>query len=273
MRLAVVRWTLTTQSVVATFPVVRSSRPASGRNSSQAIFIVIFVVLSSILKSQRKMYLALFCLLSILTSLSIASPAPALKYAWDPPRNAAEKLARDAHLEELGLESALSKRTQFPDYPPSCKLCEKDYPNIQSCANASVVLSQPSVVSSTSFSFPPELSTENKGVLTADCVRRSYSPHYSSLMSSSARAPILFSLPIHNVSTALRSPTKPHSWFRKMVSPYPFVPTLDSYFLALRREPRAWLVGLRLRKGFPGWVQCRWVCSLSDGKAANAISR
>jgi len=89
------------------------------------------------------MYLPLLCLCSLLVSLSIASPAPAFKYIWDPPRNAAERLARDAHLAELGL---LDKRTVFPDYPPSCKLCEKDYPNIQSCANASVVLSQPSAI-------------------------------------------------------------------------------------------------------------------------------
>jgi len=95
------------------------------------------------------MYLALLCLLSILASISVASPAPALRYARDPPRNAAEKLARDAHLEALGLESGLSKRTQFPDSPPSCKLCERDYTNIQSCANASVVFSQPKVVRST----------------------------------------------------------------------------------------------------------------------------
>jgi len=99
------------------------------------------------------MYLALLCLLSILASVTIASPAPALKYAWDPPRNAAEKLARDAHLEELGLESGLSKRTEFPDSPPSCKLCERNYLNIQSCANASVVFSQPSVVRSVLFHF------------------------------------------------------------------------------------------------------------------------
>src|SRR5258706_2350801 len=92
------------------------------------------------------MYFALLYLLSILASVSIASPSPALKYAWDPPRNAPEKLARDAHLEALGLESGLSKRTQFPDNPPSCKLCEKNYINIQSCANASVVFSQPSIV-------------------------------------------------------------------------------------------------------------------------------
>jgi len=92
------------------------------------------------------MYLALLCLLSILASVSIASPASALKYAWDPPRNAPEMLARDAHLEELGLESGLRKRTQFPDNPPSCQICEKNYVNIQSCANASVVFSQPSVI-------------------------------------------------------------------------------------------------------------------------------
>jgi len=92
------------------------------------------------------MYFALLYLLSILASVSIASPSPALKYAWDPPRNAPEKLARDAHLEALGLESGLSKRTQFPDNPPSCKLCEKNYINIQSCANASVVFSQPSIM-------------------------------------------------------------------------------------------------------------------------------
>lgn len=117
------------------------------------------------------MYLAFLCLLSIFASVSIASPAPALKYAWDPPRNAAEKLARDAHLEELGLESGLSKRTNFPDYPPSCKLCERDYSNIQSCANASVVFNQPNVVRSvpsTSFSFSSfssggESSTKQKG--------------------------------------------------------------------------------------------------------------
>lgn len=100
------------------------------------------------------MYLALLFLLSIITSISIASPAPALKYAWDPPRNAAEKLARDAHLEALGLESGLRKRTQFPDNPPSCKLCEKDYVNIQSCANASVVFSQPSIVRPNSVPLP-----------------------------------------------------------------------------------------------------------------------
>lgn len=100
------------------------------------------------------MYLTLLCLLSIIASVSIASPTPALKYAWDPPRNAPEKLARDAHLEELGLESGLSKRTEFPDNPPSCKLCERDYFNIQSCANASVVFSQPSVVRPIHFPFP-----------------------------------------------------------------------------------------------------------------------
>ena len=101
------------------------------------------------------MYLTLLCLLAMLASISVASasPAPALRYAWDPPRNAVEKLARDAHLEELGLESGLSKRTQFPDNPPSCKLCEKDYPNIQSCANASVVFSQPSAVRSVLYHF------------------------------------------------------------------------------------------------------------------------
>jgi len=131
-------------SAVAAFTVVRSSCPVSGRNSTQAIFIVVVVVRSSNLKSGWKMlYLALFCLISILTSPSIASPALALKYARGPPRNAAEKLARDGRLEELGL---LSKRTQFPDNPPSCKLCEKDYANIQSCANASVVFSQPSSI-------------------------------------------------------------------------------------------------------------------------------
>lgn len=92
------------------------------------------------------MYLALLYLLSIIASVSVASPTPALKYAWDPPRNAPEKLARDAHLEELGLESGLSKRTEFPSNPPSCKLCERDYLNIQSCANASVAFSQPMVV-------------------------------------------------------------------------------------------------------------------------------
>jgi len=92
------------------------------------------------------MYLVLFCLFSILASLSIATPAPALNYARNPPRNVAERLARDAHLEELGLESGLSKRTEFPDYPPSCKLCEKNYVNIQSCANASVVFSDPAVI-------------------------------------------------------------------------------------------------------------------------------
>lgn len=101
------------------------------------------------------MYLALLCLLAMLASVSMASPAPALRYTWDPPRNAVEKLARDAHLEEHSLESGLSKRTQFPDNPPSCKLCEKDYPNIQSCANASVVLSDPGTVRSHLFHSTP----------------------------------------------------------------------------------------------------------------------
>jgi len=90
------------------------------------------------------MYLALLCLLAMLASVSMASPA--LRYTWDPPRNAVEKLARDAHLEDLALESGLSKRTEFPDNPPSCKLCEKDYPNIQTCANASIVLSDPGAI-------------------------------------------------------------------------------------------------------------------------------
>jgi hypothetical protein len=38
------------------------------------------------------------------------------------------------------------KRTEFPDYPPSCKLCERDYVNIDSCANASVVFANLSVI-------------------------------------------------------------------------------------------------------------------------------
>jgi len=33
----------------------------------------------------------------------------------------------------------LYKRTYFPDYPPSCKICEQNYDRIDSCANASVV--------------------------------------------------------------------------------------------------------------------------------------
>jgi len=31
------------------------------------------------------------------------------------------------------------KRTYFPDYPPSCQICEQNYNNIDSCANASIV--------------------------------------------------------------------------------------------------------------------------------------
>jgi len=38
-------------------------------------------------------------------------------------------------------EESLWKRTEFPDNPPSCILCERDYDSISSCANASVVFS------------------------------------------------------------------------------------------------------------------------------------
>jgi len=36
-------------------------------------------------------------------------------------------------------EHWLYKRTYFPDYPPSCKICEQNYNTIDSCANASIV--------------------------------------------------------------------------------------------------------------------------------------
>lgn len=38
------------------------------------------------------------------------------------------------------------KRTYFPDSPPSCQLCERDYENINSCANASVVFANISAI-------------------------------------------------------------------------------------------------------------------------------
>jgi cell division cycle protein 20 (cofactor of APC complex) len=33
------------------------------------------------------------------------------------------------------------KRTEFPEYPPSCTICSYDYEDISSCANASIVFS------------------------------------------------------------------------------------------------------------------------------------
>jgi len=38
------------------------------------------------------------------------------------------------------------KRTVFPDSPPSCPLCERNYDEIDSCANASVVLANVSQI-------------------------------------------------------------------------------------------------------------------------------
>lgn len=182
------------------------------------------------------MYLAFLCLLSMFASVSIASPASALKYAWDPPRNAAEMLARDAHLQELGLESGLSKRTQFPDYPPSCKLCEKDYPNIQSCANASVVFSQPSVVRSVLYFLLvlfvlPRWGAINriKRILKAEAMCRLSTTPQNLSTSSSARAPIRSSPPTHNVSTALLKPTRRDFWFHRMVSPCIFMYRVEGH--------------------------------------------
>jgi len=37
-------------------------------------------------------------------------------------------------------DEQMYKRTYFPDYPPSCQICEQNYNNIDSCANDSVVL-------------------------------------------------------------------------------------------------------------------------------------
>jgi len=38
-------------------------------------------------------------------------------------------------------DAGLEKRTYFPDYPPSCQICEQHYSEIDSCANASIVFS------------------------------------------------------------------------------------------------------------------------------------
>jgi hypothetical protein len=49
-------------------------------------------------------------------------------------------------------EHWMYKRTYFPDYPPSCQICEQNYNNIDSCANDSVVLAN---ITEVSLWFPP----------------------------------------------------------------------------------------------------------------------
>lgn len=64
---------------------------------------------------------ALVLLLCLQISYSMATPVGLLE-------------AKD--LEE---RDALKKRTQFPDYPPSCQICEPHFSEINACANASVI--------------------------------------------------------------------------------------------------------------------------------------
>lgn len=59
------------------------------------------------------------------------------------------------HLEKREVEHMEYKRTEFPDYPPSCKLCERDFDNIDSCANASIVFANPQIVSP--LEYPPSV--------------------------------------------------------------------------------------------------------------------
>jgi hypothetical protein len=50
-------------------------------------------------------------------------------------------------IQEGNLVEQLWKRTYFPDYPPSCQICEMHYDEIDSCANASIVFANVSAVS------------------------------------------------------------------------------------------------------------------------------
>lgn len=56
-------------------------------------------------------------------------------------------------IKEGNLVEQLWKRTYFPDYPPSCKICEMHYDEIDSCANASIVFANVSVILYDPFQF------------------------------------------------------------------------------------------------------------------------
>jgi len=81
---------------------------------------------SSIASPRLFTYLATILLvLCLQITLSSSSPVDLEERDWD--------------LEERDV--ALEKRdAYFPDYPPSCQICEQHYSEIDSCANASVVL-------------------------------------------------------------------------------------------------------------------------------------
>jgi len=89
--------------------------------------------MSALAHTMRLFLVLLFVLCTI--SSSLASPV--------------EMAERDANAEaEAGDGNWYYeyKRTYFPEYPPSCQICEQNYDNIDSCANASVVFANISAI-------------------------------------------------------------------------------------------------------------------------------
>jgi hypothetical protein len=52
---------------------------------------------------------------------------------------------------------ALQKRTHFPDYPPSCQICEPHFSEINACANASVIFADVQSILVSPLSFLGEI--------------------------------------------------------------------------------------------------------------------
>lgn len=82
-------------------------------------------------------------LAALLLQFVAGSPSPQ-------PTPAAKSLtARDVDLAVRDMNMAkMGKRTDpyFPDSPPSCPICQKDWPNMQSCANSCSVFSNPALI-------------------------------------------------------------------------------------------------------------------------------
>lgn len=68
-------------------------------------------------------------------------------------------MATPVDLEERDLEErdALEKRTHFPDYPPSCQICEPHFSEINACANASVIFADVQSILLSPLSFISEI--------------------------------------------------------------------------------------------------------------------